>query len=69
MRMFFFLATSHLSTGDPNTAVAMLLTYKQLHEQVKFIGMNCVMADEFHLKYGHEVLLTRDSFFQYLCFC
>ena len=43
-------------------------TYTQLCKQVNLIGVECVTAEEFNMKYGTEGLLSREDLFQYLFF-
>ena len=43
-------------------------TYTQLRKQVNLIGVDCVIAEEFYMKYGAEGLLSREDLFQYLYF-
>ena len=43
-------------------------TYTQLRKQVTLIGVDCVTAEEFYMKYGAERLLSREDLFQYLYF-
>ena len=43
-------------------------TYAQLRKQVNLIGVDCVTAEEFYMKYGAEGLLSRDDLLQYLYF-
>ena len=42
--------------------------YTQLRKQVNLIGVDCVTAEEFYMKYGAEGLLSREDLFQYLHF-
>ena len=43
-------------------------TYALLRKQVNLIGVDCVTAYEFYMKYGAEGLLFLQKFFQYLYF-
>ena len=43
-------------------------TYTQLRKQVNLIGVDCVTAEEFYMKYGAEGFLSREDLFQYLYF-
>ena len=43
-------------------------TYTQLRKQVHLIGVDCVTAEEFYMKYGAEGLLSREDFVLILVF-
>ena len=42
--------------------------YTQLRKQVNLVGVDCVTAEEFYMKYGTEGLPSRKDLFQYLYF-
>ena len=42
--------------------------YTQHRKEINLIGVACVMAEEFYMKYGAQGLLSREDLFQYLLF-